>query len=398
MTDIPLYPLYNRTYHLYRLSPLHHGRTPLLDQRALRTHATRLKSQLKGDNLRGVEVNAANTDTTITQYGPLEECNWNLFGDEDAWIDHHQQLFDPNASQLSSVPAPEHARGVQVNLTYEAQTYNALLLRDSVSDPSPEGFTSLPLLLIRMPAPIRDLFLNYLKTNFDTHVSPLRLPTAFLTSTLESYFRRLTATTSQSIRDVIQQLHVQLAFPNSTTSLKHVDITIASADVSGFVSRGKRLRDTRSAPFTAAMSSYLQKHMAISLSNPKVCISKISCGAFTLSIDRMKLVPPEVLSDASLSEENDVEVSASQLAVQDFYSALVREAGGNSRFLPETLVPERTSSTPSSIGSASASRGRRKRAVSTTAANNANSKRSRARGKENGGSAEHDEDVDMSST
>ena len=43
MSDIPPYPLYNRTYSLFRLSPLHHGDAPLLADRALRTHAKRLK-------------------------------------------------------------------------------------------------------------------------------------------------------------------------------------------------------------------------------------------------------------------------------------------------------------------------------------------------------------------
>lgn len=93
MNDIPPYPLYNRTYNLFRLSPLHHGDAPLLADRTLRTHAKRLKEQLKGDNVRGVQVDFASAEDTA-RLGPLEECTWELLGDEDAWIDRHIQLQD----------------------------------------------------------------------------------------------------------------------------------------------------------------------------------------------------------------------------------------------------------------------------------------------------------------
>lgn len=393
MADIPPYPLYNRTYNLYRLSPLHHGETPLLNDRSLRTHAKRLKEQLKGDNVRGVQVDFAAAEDTA-RLGPLEECTWDVIGDEDAWIDRHRQSVDPEASQLSAMVSPEGARGIEVGLEYERQSYNALLLRDPGVTSSPDSFTSLPLLLVKMPGPIRDIFLNYLRTAFDAHVTPLRLPSSFITSSLETYFKHLSSSTStQSIPDVIRQLQVQLAFPTTTTLLRHVDITIAGPDVSGFVSRGKQLGDGREKPFTAALSHYLRTHLALDMLHAKAQISRISCSSLHLGTERLKLSAPDPTVDTSFSDEGGAsqDTSAGQRAVQDFYASLVREAAGSGKFLLEESAGLRRDDTPSSTASARV--GRRKRAISSAAVGTANPKKAKARGKENGKKVNGDRDM-----
>lgn len=384
MAEVPPYPLYNRTYNLYRISPLHHGDAALLNEPSLRTHAKRLKEQLKGDSVRGVQVDFAASDETA-KLGPLEECAWDTIGDEDAWIDQHRQSVDPDASQLTAALGPGKARGIEVTLEYEKQSYNALLLRDPGVTSSPNGFTSLPLLLVKMPGPVRDIFLNYLRTAFDAHVAPLKLPSSFITSSLEMYLRHLSsATSTQSISDVIRQLHVQLAFPTTTTLLKHIEITIAGADVPGFVSRGKLLKDGRNTPFTTALSHYLSSHLALDLWHSKAHISRISCNSFHLGTERLKLSAPDPLGDTSFSDEGEAsqDASAGQLAVHDFYTSLVREAAGSGKFLPGDIVDNHRDGTPSSTTSARA--GRRKRAISNAAVGNGNQKKAKARGKENG--------------
>jgi hypothetical protein len=384
MADIPPYPLYNRTYNLYRLSPLHHGETPLLNGQSLRLHAKRLKEQLKGDNVRGVQVDFAAADDTA-KLGPLEECDWDTIGDEDAWIDRHRQSLEPEASQLSFALSPDRARGIEVSLEYEKQSYNALLLRDPGVTSSPGGFTSLPLLLVKMPGPIREIFLNYLRTAFDAHVAPSRVSSAFITSSLETYFKHLSANTStQSIPDVIRQLHIQLAFPTTTTLVKHVEITIAGTDVPGFVNRGRLLKGASDKPFTTALAHYLKTHLALDMLHKKAHISRISCNSFHLGTERLKLTAPDPLADAAFSDDVGAsqDVSAGQLAVQDFYASLVREAAGSGKFLPEDLTMDQRDGTPSSTTSTKASR--RKRAISNAAVGNANQKKPKARGKENG--------------
>lgn len=358
----------------------------------MNTHAKRLREQLKGDNVRGVEVDFAGTEDALPNLGPLQECTWDVIGDEDAWIDRHRQLIDPEASQLTTVVSAEHARGIQVSLDYEKQSYNALLLRDPGQTTAPDGFTSLPLLLVKMPSAIRDIFLNYLRTSFDAHVAPLRLSSAFITSSLETYFRHLsTSTSTQSVQDVIRQLQIQLSFPNATTLLRHLDVTIAGRDVSGFLSRGKLLREANEKPFTAALAAYLKKHLALNILHPKVHISRISCASFVLAVDRLKLMAPDIL-DVSIADSDAPEASAGELAVQEFYASLVKEATGTGKFMPEDLTVMR-SSTPSSSASASASASRRKRAVSNVTAGIRNTKRSKAREKENRNGELGDEDM-----
>ncbi|KAF2279268.1 uncharacterized protein EI97DRAFT_430362 [Westerdykella ornata] len=387
MAEIPPYPLYNRTYLLCRVSPLHTGGASLFDDQVLRSHAQRLKSQLKGDNIRGVEVDYGGSENALGKLGPLEECTWQTIGDEDDWITRHRHLVDPDASQLSAGTPAEQARGIQVTLEYEKTAYNALLLRDPSTTTSPEGFTSLPLLMLKMPAPIRTIFIHYLSTAFDAHVSTLRLPSTVLISTLESYFRRLSAPNStQTIPDVIRQLQIQLSFPTTTTLLKHIDITLSAADVPLFVKRGKSLRPTTDTPFTSALSLYLQTHLALTLSHPDVHITKITCAPITLSTDRVKISVPEVL-DVSMSEgdADAPEQSPAQLALQDLYEALVREAAGTGKFLDSSSSPHRdevaSPPTPFSSDSNPGKRAaNRKRAVSTTStANVSQPKRNRSR-------------------
>lgn len=391
MADVPPYPLYATSYLLYRLSPLHHGDTPLLHQRSLNTHAKRLREQLKGDNVRGVEVDFAGTEDALPKLGPLEECSWDLIGDEDAWIDRHRQLVDPDASQLATAVSADQARGVDVSLEYEKQSYNALLLRHPGTTSSRHGFTSLPLLLVKMPSAVREIFLNYVRTSFDAHVAPLKLSSAFITSSLETYFRHLAASTStQSIHDVIKQLQVQLSFPNATTLLKHLDVTIAGRHVPGFLSRGKLLRGAQEKPFTAALAAYLKRHLSLDINNPKVQITRISCASFVLGTDRLKLMAPDIL-DVSIADSDTPERSASEQAVQDFYASLVKEASGTGMFSADDAMASKRSSTPSSAASAKAER--RKRAVSNVNAGTRTTKRSKPKQKENGDGEHGDEQM-----
>jgi hypothetical protein len=395
MAAIPPYPLYNRSYALYRVSPLHTDDTSLLTAGALRTHERRLTSQLKGDSIRGVEVNYGGAEGALGSLGPLEQCSWEAIGDEDDWINRHGHLVDPDASQLSAGPSLEAARGVQVTLEYESSAYNALLLRDLATTTSPKGFTSLPLLMLKMPAPLRAVFLHYLETAFDAHISPLRLSSTFLTSSLETYFRHLTAPSStQSIEDVISHLQLQLSFPGVTRDLKHIDLAFHRNDLPGFIRRGKRHRPDAQRPFISALSLYLKHHLALNLSDHRVHFSRITCASFGLTTDRVKLFVPQAAGVSFIEDRDSPSLSPSQLALHDFYVALIREASGTGRFLSGHTALERASSTPPSDGNLGSQGARRKRAVSTTSASNAQAKRSKPRGKGNSSQTE-DEAVDV---
>ncbi|KAK8242832.1 kinetochore complex Sim4 subunit Fta1-domain-containing protein [Phyllosticta capitalensis] len=322
---VPDYPLYNSTFSAYRLSPLYHGSNPLLHGRQLRAHARRLKDLLRGDTLRGVDVHFLDVGDNR---GTLEECSWDLLGDEESWKRVHQENEgeeEPGEFDQAPVVQVHEARGIHVRLQYQKATHSALILRDletpSRSDLS--DFTSLPLLLVRMPSGVRDIFLDFLSTTFDTRIAPLNLQSSFLSSTLETLFQDLDADPSiDSLADVLTgPLQLQLSFPNifhagTPAPLRSIDLRIPQDDVPEFLSRGTQLVTSDASilrpkpqpthdshaqhppaltgPFTAALSAYLSSHLALPLTHPAVHMSKLVVPPLlALSADaKVKLIQP----------------------------------------------------------------------------------------------------------
>ncbi|KAH0555895.1 hypothetical protein GP486_006160 [Trichoglossum hirsutum] len=342
------YPLYNATLTLYRLSPLYRASTsPLLVNAALTQHAHHLKDLLAGEVLRGVRVGLAVAgDEGLARAGKLKGCRWKVLGDEASWIERERRLQQGANGTVGDIMeadeeeefTPETIRGIHVEVEYEKITYMAVLLQDTSSLAVEEGheFTHLPLLAMRMPGPLRETFLEYLSTAFDTHTSPLKLSSEFLISSLERFLAEITTpnqddvddadehTTQMlnSLKNTVRDLAVTLSFTTPVTpSLKSLDITISKADVPGFIAYGKRLQQpsestespdgvsrrkrnqptpiAASGPFASALSQYTKTHLAFSLTHPDIAISKIACGAFALGADgRVKIFSPVGLETA----------------------------------------------------------------------------------------------------
>ncbi|KAK7621486.1 kinetochore complex Sim4 subunit Fta1-domain-containing protein, partial [Phyllosticta citricarpa] len=324
---VPEYPLYNSTFSAFRISPLYHGSNLLLQSRSLRAHARRLKDILRGDTLRGVDVGFLDIGENR---GSLEDCTWDLIGDETSWERMHRENEDeeePGLFVQAPIVKAHEVRGIHVQLRYQKATHSALILRDpekpSRSDLA--DFTSLPLLLVRMPSEARDTFVDYLSTTFDARVAPLKLHSSFLSSTLETLLQQIDADTSiDALTDVIKgPLQLQLSFPNifqaagTPAPLRNIDIRIAQDDVPEFLSRGTQLvtadpsilqpQPTRhsspaatnhppalTGPFSAALSAYLSTHLALHLSHSSIHVSKIVIPPLVaLSSDaKIKLVKP----------------------------------------------------------------------------------------------------------
>ncbi|KIW08962.1 uncharacterized protein PV09_00873 [Verruconis gallopava] len=313
------YPLYGSTLHLYRASPLYHGSSPLFD--SLQLHARRLQDHLADDNARRLLL--ADLQPEIAGSGSLEACEWSLIDDQAL-----RETVRGDPARLD----PNNARGVHVQLKFERAKYNALLLGDRSKMSATSGFTSLPLLLLRMPATLRELFLDFLSRTFDSHIFPMSLRSSFLSSSLE---RLLQQTITREEDDALLDLEslskgvgVQLSFPAAAPHLKSLDIVIAKDDIREFQSRGdglwrqfqtSRPRDNDwdvrperkiTGPFTAALSAYLSNHTAMEFDSPAVVISKIALGPF------------------ALSAEGKVKVLSTSAAATTFWEALIGEAHG----------------------------------------------------------------------
>lgn len=328
----PVYPLYNTTYTAYRVSPVHHGDAAILDEANLTEHARNFRQTLRGDSFRGVPL-AFDEYNQFSRSGALQDCTWDLLGDERTWQRvHTSKEGEDNDISTASVlrVEPETLRGVRIGLQYERASHSALLLRDPEADDfAADGFTSLPLLLVRMPASLREILVDYLSKTFDCRVSPLRLPSSLLTSSLESLLRRLdNKTGSQTLASLTKGVQLQLNFSTSGTLLRNLDITIAKEDVPEFIARGKVMQSAsakaskQSTPFTSALMLYLDHHLGLDMAHTAVQVSKAIAGPFALSSDgKIKLFEPSPPAEDEVS-------SPTELAMHDLYTALCTYSAG----------------------------------------------------------------------
>lgn len=323
--------LFNTTWTLHRLSPLHHGKdckTLLDNPAALKAYATRLRDQLTGDVLAGLHASAtAADDDVLSKTGALKHCHW--------------LPISTDSSSDGSATFP----GILVTLEYENITYKAALLAEpeSVSRPDShrEGSTSLPLLLTKLPNALRQTFLSFLSANFDSYCSVLHLPSNFLCSGMESFIEGLQGSASRStaneiVQEVIKELQLTLAFsPSIAPELRSLNVTIARTSLNEFLRdnserpRARTLKQKLHSPFIPNLSSYLETHLAMKLdldgsaqnqlARQNVRLSKVACAAFVLGSDgRMKLV-------ADQSEDNEG-VSPAQHASEILLQATIRKA------------------------------------------------------------------------
>ena len=317
------YPLYGSTLTLHRASPLYHGADHIFDN--LDLYARRLREHLAGDRARGLLL--TDLQPEIAGTGSLETCNWTLLGDEAAWERQHEDSDTPATT-------PRDARGIYIQLKFERAKYSALLLGHRPKMAATPGFTSLPLILLRMPATLRELFIDFLSTSFDAHISPMRLRSSFLSSSLENLLQQTEANDDDedpalSLDALSKGVGVQLSIPSASPHLKTLDLVIAKDDIRQFQSRGDALwRQYRArqsgeknwaarpgsnitGPFTAALSTYLSNQIAMELDNPAIVVSKVALGPF------------------ALAGEGKVKVLATSAASVQFWDELIQQAHGS---------------------------------------------------------------------
>ena len=300
--------LFNTSWTLHRLSPLHHKKdceSLLNNQAALNTYATRLRDQLTGDVLAGLHSTASTADDdALSRTGALKECKWRS-------ISAGSSTRDASNRRDANTSFP----GILVTLEYENVVYKAALLAEphysSQRDSPREGSTFLPLLLTRCPNALRQTFISFLSANFDAYCAPLRLPSAFLCRGLETFVDELRTGSGDSANDiveeVIKELQLTLAFSAMIApALRTLNVSISRASLTGFLSdenssSRRTLKQKMSSPLIANLSTYLETHLAMQLdltgssknqaAKQHVRLSKASCAAFVLGGEgRMKLV------------------------------------------------------------------------------------------------------------
>ncbi|BCR93754.1 uncharacterized protein AKAW2_10800S [Aspergillus luchuensis] len=336
--------LLNTSWTLHRLSPLHHGRdfdSLVNNPAALKFYATRLRDQLTAASfpiaLQSTGPLPTTDDDTLSRTGALQSCTWEpitslSFSD----IEHER---DPdNESQASNGPrsrartqrsAPalhtpsQEGSGILVKLEYENATYKAALLslsslpaiQTETATPKPRTrtrsqtqthATHLPLLLTRFPAPLRQTFVSFLSSTFDTYCSPLRLPSRFIGTALNTCINTLTSedgSGSITAVEIVKELHLTLSFPAfAAPDLRTLNITVPRESLSGFLGAGNN-GDGSESDVLAVLSAYLEEHLAMKFDltgrkteptlkgQDHVRLARIACGGFVLGGDgKLKLV------------------------------------------------------------------------------------------------------------
>lgn len=299
--------LLNTSWTLHRLSPLHHGKefqTLLDNSTALNTYATRLRDQLTGDVLAGLQATPAlaGDDEGLSKTGALKACTWESIN-----------------MSLSEDDEDDGIPGILITLGYENAVYKAVLLpglrpalenaTSLTSTTEREGSTHLPLLMTRLPTALRQTVISFLSANFDVYCSAFRLPANFMCAGLDVYVGAFLSSEygdDGTLEDVVKDMHLTLSFsPSIAPALRSLNITIPHATFGEFLRSSPTSSPANSSgnPFLSNLSAYIEKHLSMKLdldvsSNAQqspakqhVRLSKIACGGFVLGSEgRMKLV------------------------------------------------------------------------------------------------------------
>lgn len=339
------YPLYNTTFTLYRLSPLYTGSNLPLNNGTLHQHARRFRDILVGEVLRGVRVGLDLEDNVLARAGALQTVTWKLLPEEEAWTtEDGTELGNGDTTMGLAI-----SRGISVTVIYEKIVYRAILLRarregsyDETGDSAREdedGFQHFPLLLSKMPGPLRETLADFLAATFDAKVSALRLPSTYLTRTFEKYLSDISigedgeflelGERSRALRNIIKEIAVYLGFdmPDGSASLKTIDIQVAREDLPRMITNGKQIgrQETGDNPFLNALTAYIKAHLALNMADERVKVVRIACGAFVLGGEgRVKITQPLSSADGNNSQSR---------ATRRLLNGLISVATGGSLFM-----------------------------------------------------------------
>ncbi|KAI1637871.1 kinetochore complex Sim4 subunit Fta1-domain-containing protein [Biscogniauxia mediterranea] len=301
---------YNTTFTTYRASPLYvnpnldagkqhqkkqapssSSSSPssiLLTPKALETLSKRLRDTLVGDVVRGVQVGLGGPEGDVAalgRTGALLRVEWRWRGVDsllgyDGWRrarEGSEELGGVDNDEDGDRKPVMSARALCLSLEYENATFGAFLLPDLGGSEEGEGdeegtkpswtwqppaagpdsgshsssFIHLPLLLLRMPAALKSVLIDFLSIMFDCRISPLHLGTRTLVRSWETW---LASASGTPVKDAALTLgfHVpgepppadgdedeKTAGQELRLGLKSIDVIVPAGQVQRFVRAGR---------------------------------------------------------------------------------------------------------------------------------------------------------------
>ncbi|KAM3507930.1 hypothetical protein MY10362_001507 [Beauveria mimosiformis] len=359
-------PFFNTTFSTHRVSPLFIG-PQSLDQARLDLLAHRLRDTLVGDVVRGIQIGLESLETPVGQVGSLRYVKFRWFTPSDVLGD--RDVLDDATDRARGEAGDGSDKGLWVEIRHENAAYVALLLPGYTTLPSNSSvkpsdwamrpgnvatdnaldetrFLHLPLLLLRMPQPLKHVIGDWLSTTFDCRVSKLSLGTKTLVNVWEGWIETMglsskgpdfvvTLAFNAPLRDGEGTLGSDSDSDAEATmdpGLRSMSVAVPPHDLRRFLRTGERLRpetsgtpalwekdprerrrlaggnmddgwawrtatSTGDQPFTTALGRYLQHHLAFNMFHPSVRVTQISCGGFVLAQSRLKILRRGDLTD-----------------------------------------------------------------------------------------------------
>ncbi|KAA8909463.1 kinetochore complex Sim4 subunit Fta1-domain-containing protein [Sphaerosporella brunnea] len=256
------HPLFNTTYTLHTLGPLFSF--PALTPAALAPHSKRLLQHLRGDVVRGVTI-PTSEQAQLSRAGKLLQCTWSALPRIPAAGEEEEQQEEEEAEA--------EVTGVRIELVHENASYTALLLGLTPSEQKvKKEFTSLPLLLTRMPSPLREPLLKYLATTFDVLLRPLPLPDLLLRECLDAYIAK---SAGGGAKDVVLTF---VPGGEGVEGLKRVTITVDGEDVARL-----HARVAEGESWLGLLGEQLESVSGLRLT--EVDLVKVAAGGFVLATE-----------------------------------------------------------------------------------------------------------------
>ncbi|KAL4980776.1 kinetochore complex Sim4 subunit Fta1-domain-containing protein [Aspergillus desertorum] len=379
--------LLNTSWTSHRLSPLHYEITQtsgpeslLTNKTALDTYAARLRDHLTNSLAVGGAPTLQHNPATSTTLGALQSCTWEAISSL-SFLDPNPVIQD--GDEVAVEQNQEEPAGLLITLIYENATYKTALLgpgsdlsrsqsqnqeqkqtqtqrkrkkgrpslKSSITTVSASAH--LPLLLTRLPKPLKESFISFLSLNFDTYVSEMRISSQGLCGVLESYLSGLTPAGAMNVgvdvEDIIREIHLTLAFaPPIAPSLKALVVNIPRETMGGFIRApsSTSYAGTGGSSVLSGLSAYLSKHLAMELRLPLpegeaaaatgpslaggyVRLTRIACAGFVVTAEgRLKIVAKA--DDRAGGGREDDERNSGALRGGEALLRAVLERAGNS--------------------------------------------------------------------
>lgn len=238
----------------------------------------------------------------LSRAGKLKSVAWESLPLPSRWLQEPDDS-DSDSDPDSDTDADTHPQGIVITFVYERAVYTSLLLLSHLVAPATEvdGFTSLPLLLTRLPKSLRATLLSYLASTFDTLPLALSLDSDALKKLLEAWLECTFSDDDKSSSGGVGK-DIQIVFSAPVASLKAITITVPRADVGGFFHRGKRMvaageeGEEGEGAFFGALRHYARAVMGLDIA--VLGVMKIACGGFVLGVGaseaaaKVKVFPP----------------------------------------------------------------------------------------------------------